>query len=98
MQEDLQKIIKEINEAIFTSPFHEHSYTRYLEYVQTPIGDYVKYMGNYIYDSENDYRDYAEDEDGNYEYIVGLKEYLLGEMCAIKNCIVQAVHQAQSKP
>lgn len=42
---------------------HEYHYHWYLEYVSTPVGDYVKYLGHVIWDSENDCREYVGDDE-----------------------------------
>ena len=58
-----RKVVELLNDKLFYNEHSEHSYFTYLEYVETPIGDYVKYMGQYLWDSENDLREWiAEDE------------------------------------
>lgn len=86
MEEDVSKIVKEMNEAIFYSNVSEHNYCRYLELVQTPIGDYVKYAGHFIWDSENDYRCYKVDPSTGEELdeLEDLKEHLLSEIKVIE--------------
>lgn len=59
---DTQDIIKILNYKLFESDYYEHDYFSYLKYVESPIGDYIEYMGHCIWDSENDYRDRIDDE------------------------------------
>lgn len=75
---EARKVVKEINDKLFmdsTEKLIEHDYFTYLEYVETPIGDYIKYLGQYIWDSENDYREWL-DEDNQEP----LEKYLIREM------------------
>lgn len=90
--ENVVEIVKEMNEALFHSECAEHDYMHYLELVQTPIGDYVKYMGCYIWDSENDYRDYILDENGDpIDEQEPLKEYIFNQMSLIKRTIYKSM-------
>lgn len=85
--ENVRETVRDINDILFEkSKLYEHDYFVYLEFIETPIGDYVKYMGNYLWDSENDSREWiAEDEQEP------LEDYLIREMkkvqLVIKNCI-----------
>lgn len=75
---EVRKVVKEINDKLFmdsTEKLVESDYFWYLEYVETPVGDYIKYMGQYIWDSENDYREWI-DEDNQKP----LENYLVREM------------------
>jgi hypothetical protein len=56
-------VVAKLNDKLFYSELSEHCYFSYLEYVETPIGDYIKYMGNYLWDSENDPRDWINDDE-----------------------------------
>lgn len=87
MMENVRQTVTDINNTLFEkSKLYEHDYFVYLEFVETPIGDYVKYMGNYLWDSENDYRQY--DLDGN---LPPLKDFLVAEIkkvqSVVKNCV-----------
>lgn len=45
---EARKVVKEINDKLFmdcTEKLVESDYFWYLEYVETPVGDYIKYMG-----------------------------------------------------
>ncbi len=75
---EARKAVKEINDKLFmdcTQQLVEADYFWYLEYVETPVGDYIKYMGQYIWDSENDYREWVDEY--NQE---PLETYLVREM------------------
>lgn len=93
MEEDVSKIVKELNEAIFHSSVSEHNYITYLEHIQTPIGDYVKYAGHYLWDSENDYRCYKVDPTTGEELdeLEDLKERLLSEIIVIEHVLRESL-------
>ncbi len=57
-----QDIITILNYKLFESDYYEDHYFGYLKYVESPIGDYIEYMGCCIWDSENDPRDWIDDE------------------------------------
>ena len=64
-KEKAEKAVQEINDKLFmdcTEKLVESDYFWYLEYVETPVGDYIKYMGQYIWDSENDYREWIDED------------------------------------
>lgn len=82
---DVQKVVNEINEKLFNDPVSETDYFRYLEYTTTPIGDFVKYMGHFIWDSENDYREWIDDEQEP------LEGYLVKQMIEINKAVVSSL-------
>lgn len=86
---DVKQIVKELNDKLFLSTLQEQDYFWYLEYTETPIGDCVKYYGQIIWDSENDYRDWVEDTDDQRE---DMKGYLVKEIGKISN-ILQKSHK-----
>lgn len=89
---EIRKIVKEINEKLFMSSMSEHDYMSYLELVESPIGDYIKYMGNFIWDSENDCREYLKDEDGeDTEELEDLADYLKSQIMLICKVAQDAV-------
>jgi len=81
---EVKQIVKELNDKLFMSDSHEYDYFCYLEYTETPIGDFIKYYGQVIWDSENDYREYAEDTDDQRE---DMKGYLIKEISKIANVL-----------
>lgn len=86
---EVKQIVKELNDKLFMSELHEHDYFWYLEYTETPIGDFIKYYGQIIWDSENDYRDWVEYTDDQRE---DMKTYLIKEIGKISN-ILQKSHK-----
>lgn len=95
MKDEAAKVVEEMNEAIFAADITPEDYIRYLEYIKTPIGDYIKYMGCYIWDSENDYREWINDDEQE-----PLKAYLLDQMCLITRAVyksMNAVYDEESK-
>lgn len=88
---DTKTVVKLLNDALFESNSAEHDYFWFLEYVETPIGDYIKYYGQVIWDSENDYREWiAEDKQED------LKTYLVKEVGKVSK-ILSGQHKCLSK-
>lgn len=81
---DVKQIVKELNDKLFMSTLHEHDYFWYLEYTETPTGDFIKYYGQIIWDSENDYRERVEDTDDQQE---DMKGYLIKEIGKISKVL-----------
>ena len=81
--EDIAEVVKEINEHIFEIS-EDVEYVLWLDHVVLPVGEYVKYAGQYIFDSENDYREYVDYDEGIRQ---DLKEYLLEQIEQINNFI-----------
>lgn len=79
---DVKQIVKELNDILFMSTLHEHDYFSYLEYVETPTGDYIKYMGNYLWNSENDHREWVAEDDQE-----PLEDYLIREVGKISKVL-----------
>ncbi len=72
---EVQEVVYDINNKLLMEAESEADYFGYLEFVSTPVGDYIKYMGQCIWDSENDYREWIDD------YNRGpLEAYLIQEM------------------
>jgi len=71
---EASEAVKQINDTLFNSKYHYYDYFSYLECIETPIGEYVKYCGHFIWDSENDYRDSVDGE------LEDLKDYLIHEI------------------
>lgn len=90
-----REIVNQLNDLLFTeSPekVHDSGYFNYLELIETPIGNYIKFGGHYIWDSENDYREYiAEDEQEP------LKGFLIKELLKVKDVIASQVDILLSK-
>lgn len=83
----IREVVQHLNDKLFSEcTLFESDYFQYLEYIETPIGDYIKYMGNYLWDSENDCRQY--DSMGNLQ---SLKNFLVQEIkkvqSVVKNCV-----------
>lgn len=74
--ENIAEVVKEINEHIFEIS-EDAEYVLWLEHVILPVGEYVKYAGQYIFDSENDYREYVDYKEGIRQ---DLKEFLLEQI------------------
>lgn len=74
--ENIAEVVKEINEHIFEIS-EDVDYVLWLEHVILPVGEYVKYAGQYIFDSENDYREYVDYDESIRQ---DLKEYLLEQI------------------
>lgn len=72
---DVMQVVYDINNKLMMECDSDVDYFNYLELVCTPIGDYIKYMGQCIWDSENDYREWI-DEDNQEP----LETYLIREM------------------
>ena len=81
---DVKQIVKELNDKLFMSTLHDQDYFWYLEYTETPIGDFIKYYGQIIWDSENDYRDWVEDTEDQRE---DMKGYLVKEIGKISKVL-----------
>ena len=71
-----QDTVDVINQKLFLSPRAEQDYFRYLEFIESPVGDCIKYEGFHLWDSENDYREW--NEEGTEQE--SLEEYLLKEI------------------
>lgn len=87
--DNVKQIVRELNDKLFMSDSHEHDYFCYLEYTETPIGDFIKYFGQVIWDSENDYRDYDKNTDDGRE---DMRSYLIKETGKVAN-ITQKSHK-----
>lgn len=87
MKEEIAKVIEELNEYVFDLS-EGRDYVLWFEHVCLPIGDYVKYAGQYIFDSENDYRPYVDEE---LDIRQDLKEYLLEQISLISEFILQTI-------
>lgn len=81
------KAVKYLNEKLFNESVSDMDYFQYLELVCTPIGDYIKYMGCYIWDSENDPRGW--DEEG--EYQENLEQYLIKQLVEINKVVKKSL-------
>lgn len=81
------KAVKYLNDKLFNEPVSDMDYFQYLELVCTPIGDYIKYMGCYIWDSENDPREW--DEEG--ENQEPLEQYLIKQMVIVNKVIKKSI-------
>ena len=93
MSEDIKKVVDAMNDTIFMSDHSDHEFTDYFQYSETPIGNYVKFMGFFVWDSENDYREWLIDpetleETGERE---GLSTYLWNQMSMIKHRLYQSM-------
>lgn len=86
MKDEVTKVVEEMNEAIFAADIAPEDYIRYLEYIKSPIGEYIKYMGCFIWDSENDYREWINDDEQE-----PLKAYLLSQMSLIKRAVYKSM-------
>lgn len=83
----IRKIVDGLNHKLFTeSKLNEQDYFQFLEFVETPTGDYIKYMGNYLWDSENDYREWISDDEQE-----SVESYLYREMLKISTIIKDAL-------
>lgn len=78
---EAKQAVKELNDTLFNSEHYEHAYFCYLEYTETPIGEFIKYYGQVIWDSENDYREAVGEE------LEDLKTFLVKEVGKIKQII-----------
>lgn len=92
MKDEVTKVVEEINEAIFEADITPEDYVRYLELVKSPIGDYVKYMGCYLWDSENDYREWINDDEQQ-----SLKVYLLDQMALLERAIHKSIRATKGE-
>jgi len=82
---EAQKVVKHINNKLFDEcsiKEVDSHYFSYLEYTETPIGDYVKWMGQYLWDSENDNREWINDEQEDLEL------FLVREMVKVEESIL----------
>ena len=86
-------VVNLLNDTLFDSKSAEHDYFWFLEYVETPIGDYIKYYGQVIWDSENDYREWSEESEDERE---DLKTYLVKEVGKVAK-ILSDQHKCLSK-
>ena len=82
MSSEVRQVVVELNEVLFGSEYYEHDYFQYLELVETPIGDYVKYMGCYLWDSENDYREWINDNEQ-----ISIRDHLIQEMGKLQEVV-----------
>ena len=81
-----RETVARINEKMFYSELSEHCYFKYLEYVETPSGDYVNYMGNYLWDSENDPREWVNDDEQE-----SLESYLIKEVRKVNKVVQESL-------
>ena len=90
---DIKKDVDAMNDAIFMSDHSDHEYTAYFQYSETPIGSYVKYMGFFVWDSENDYRAWLVDPETLDETLKreDFTQYLWNQMSAIKHRLWQSM-------
>lgn len=72
---NVQHVVNELNDKLFNSTYNEHDYFVYLECVESPVGTYVKFADHYLWDSENDYREWIDEEEQE-----PLSEYLVKEV------------------
>jgi hypothetical protein len=79
---DVRKVVDDINEKLFNESVSDMDYFRFLELTCTPSGDFIKYMGHFIWDSVNDYREWIDDEQEQ------LEGYLVKQMIGINKAIV----------
>lgn len=94
MQDEVRRIVNEMNDTIFMSSDEVQDYISYLELTEPPIGDYIKFSGHYIWDSENDFRDYivdGETGEDTTEEKEDLKQYLWEQISLIKHSIYRAM-------
>lgn len=89
--ENIAEVVKEINEHIFEIS-EDVDYVLWLEHVILPVGEYVKYAGQYIFDSENDYREYVDYDEGIRQ---DLKEYLLEQIQHVNEFISKTLAGAK---
>jgi len=82
MSENIKQAVDKLNDAIFMASEGHDEYVNYLEYVATPIGDYIKFMGHYLWSSENDMREYTEDEYGERIYQT-IGSYIRDEIASV---------------
>jgi len=82
---DVRKVVDDINEKLFNESVSDMDYFRFLELTCTPSGDFIKYMGDFIWDSENDYREWVDDEQEP------LEGYLIKQMIEINKVIVNSL-------
>ena len=75
--------VKLLNNTLFGEcKLYDEDYFQYLEYVETPTGDYIKYMGNYLWDSENSPH-FEEDDSETLEY------FLYKEIIKIQSVVLE---------
>jgi hypothetical protein len=93
MSDDIKKVVDAMNDAIFMSDHSDHEFTDYFQYSETPIGSYVKFMGFYVWDSENDYREWLVDPETleETEEREALATYLWNQMSMIKHRLYQSM-------
>lgn len=78
---EVKKVVDELNEAVFTA-LEDRPYCLWFELVELPVGEYIKFAGQYLWDSENDDRPWIDDDNRQ-----DLKEYLLEQCSLIKHSI-----------
>ena len=78
----VQEAVDDINEKLFGDPISDSLYFRYLELTCTPSGDFIKYMGLFIWDSENDCREWVDDVQEP------LEEYLIKQIVEVNKIVV----------
>ena len=81
----VQEAVDNINEKLFEDPISDSLYFRYLELTRTPSGDFIKYMGLFIWDSENDYREWADDAQEP------LEQYLVKQIIEVNKVVVETL-------
>lgn len=80
-----QKVVKYINNKLFDEcsiKDVDSHYFNYLEYTETPVGDYIKWMGQCLWDSENETREWVDDEQEDLEL------FLVREMLKVEESIL----------
>lgn len=82
---EAQQIVKNINNKLFDDCSIEEvdsPYFNYLKYTETPIGDFIEWMGQCLWDSENETREWINDEQENLEL------FLVREMVKVEESIL----------
>lgn len=78
----VQEAVDNINEKLFEDSISDSLYFRYLELTCTPSGDFIKYMGLFIWDSENDCREWVDDVQEP------LEQYLIKQIVEVNKVVV----------
>lgn len=71
---NIKKAVDQLNNKLFEMEC-EHDYFTYLEYVETPIGCYINFQGQSLWDSENDPRQWVNDDEQE-----PLEDFLISEI------------------
>ncbi len=85
---EVKKVVDALNKTLMESDelLLDDEYFSFLEHTETPMGAFIKYMGKCIWDSENDAREWIDDDTQE-----DMESYLIRQMIGIQKIINKSV-------